>query len=73
MCFPHRFHQILAAVTNFARIVPILSFNSEFVRKTGLVSHTNSDFDVPYIKIDQKKISDPFVNRSAGVRKFYFG
>ena len=35
--FPHRFHQILTAVTNFARIVPVLSSNSESVRKTGLV------------------------------------
>ena len=33
----HCFHQILAAVTNFARIVPVFSSNSEFVRKTGLV------------------------------------
>ena len=35
--FPHHFHQILAAVTNFARIVPVLSSNSESVLKTGLV------------------------------------
>ena len=33
----HCFHQILAAVTKFVRIVPILSSNSESVRKTGLV------------------------------------
>ena len=33
----HCFHQILAAVTNFAHIVPVLSSNSESVRKTGLV------------------------------------
>ena len=37
MCFPHRFHQILVAMTNFARIVPVLSSNSESVLKTGLV------------------------------------
>ena len=35
--FPYRFHQILATVTNFARIVPVLSSNSESVLKTGLV------------------------------------
>ena len=34
--FLHRFHQILATVTNFARIVPVLSSNSEPVLKTGL-------------------------------------
>ena len=32
----------------------------------------NSDFDVPYIKIDQKKFLDPFVPHFAGVGKFYF-
>ena len=37
MCFPHRFHQILAAVTSFARIVPVLYSNSEPILKTGLV------------------------------------
>ena len=34
---PHRFHQILAIVTNFAHIVPVLSSNSEPILKTGLV------------------------------------
>ena len=33
----HCFHQILAVVTNFAHIVPVLSSNSESVLKTGLV------------------------------------
>ena len=33
----HCFHQIIAVVTNFARNVPVLSSNSEFVLKTGLV------------------------------------
>ena len=33
----HCFHQIIAVVTNFARIVPVLSSNSELVHKTGLV------------------------------------
>ena len=33
----HYFHQILAAVTNFARIVLVLSSNSDSVLKTGLV------------------------------------
>ena len=37
VCFPHRFHQILAAVTNFAHIVSILSSNSKPILKTGLV------------------------------------
>ena len=35
--FLHYFHQILAAVTTFPRIVPVLSSNSESIRKTGLV------------------------------------
>ena len=69
----HCFHQILAAVTNFAHIVPILSSNSESVLKTGLVSHMNSDFDVPYIKIDQKKMLDPSIPHPFGVGNFYFG
>ena len=60
-------------MTNFARIVPVLSSNSESVLKTGLVSHMNSDFDVPYIKIDQKKILDPSIPRFLGVGDFYFG
>ena len=33
----------------------------------------NSDFDVPYIKIDQKKISDPSIPRVVGVGDFYSG
>ena len=37
MFSPHRFYQILAAVTNFAHIVPVLSSNSEPILKTGLV------------------------------------
>ena len=37
VCFPHRFQQILAVVTNFAHIVPVLSYNSEPILKTGLV------------------------------------
>ena len=32
--FPHRFHQIFAAMTNFAHIVPVLSSNSEPILKT---------------------------------------
>ena len=37
MFSPHRFHQIFAAVTNFAHIVPVLSSNSEPILKIGLV------------------------------------
>ena len=38
MCvFPHRFHQILTAVTTFAHIVPVLSSNSEPILKIGPV------------------------------------
>ena len=33
----HCFHQIIAVVTNFACIVPVLSSNSECIRKTSLV------------------------------------
>ena len=37
VCFPHRFHQIFAVVTNFAHIISVLSSNSEPILKTGLV------------------------------------
>ena len=42
-------------MTNFVRIVPVLSSNSESVRKIGTVFAYELRFDVPYIKIDQKK------------------
>ena len=45
---------------------------SQFI-KLVYFSHTNSDFDVPYIKIDQKKISNPSIPRIVGVGNFYFG
>jgi len=36
MCFSHRLHQTLAVVTNFTRVVPVLSYISESVLKTTI-------------------------------------
>jgi hypothetical protein len=40
LVFPHHFHQTLAVVTNFARIVPVLSSISESVLKL-VITFTN--------------------------------
>ena len=68
-----RFHQILAAVTNFARIVPILSSNSESVLKTGLVFAYELKFRRSIYQNRSEIFLDPLVPRLVGFRKFYFG
>ena len=71
--FPHRFHQIFAVVTNFAHIVPVLSSNSESIRKTGLVFAYELGFRRSIYQNRLEKISDPSIPHIIGVGDFYFG
>ena len=73
MCFSHHFHQILVAVTNFARIVPVLSSNSESVLKTGLVFAYELGFRRSIYQNRSEKFLDPSILGIARVRDFYFG
>ena len=59
--FPHRFHQIFASVTNFARIVPVLSSNSEPILKTGLVFAYELRFRRSIYANRSEKNSDPSI------------
>ena len=56
--FPHHFHQFLATAANFPTFGPFCPLIQSLFEKQPELSHTNSDFDVPYIKIDQKKFLD---------------
>ena len=70
--FPHRFHQILAAVTSFARIVPVLSSNLESIIKTGLVFAYELEFRRSiYQNRSKKNFGSVHPSRCRG-RKFLF-
>ena len=69
----HCFHQILAAVINFACIVPVCSSNSESVRKTDLVFAYELRFWRSIYQNRSENFLDPSIPRLVGVGDFYFG
>ena len=70
----HCLHLSIAAATTFARIVPVLSSNSESVLKTGLVFAYELGFRRSIYQNRSEKNSDPLVpSPFVGVEKFYFG
>ena len=73
VCFPHRFHQILAVVTNFAHTVPVLSSNSEPILKTGLVFTYELGFWRSIYQNQSEKNFRSIHPSTVGVRNFYFG
>ena len=69
----HCFHQILAAVTNFTRIIPVLYSNSESVHQTGLVFAYELGFRHSIYQNRSEKNLDPSIPRLVGIGDFYFG
>ena len=69
----HCFHQIIAVVTNFARIIPVLSSNSECIHKTGLVFAYELGIRRSIYQNRSKKNLDPSIPHLVRVEDFYFG
>jgi hypothetical protein len=70
VCFPHRFQQILAAVTIFLRIVPVLSSNSKSKLEIGPVFAYELGFRRSiYQNRSEKKNSDMCISRFARFKK----
>jgi hypothetical protein len=68
VCFPHHFHQTLAAVTTFVRIVLVLSSNSESKLEISPVFAYELGFRRSiYQNRSEKIFLDPSIPRFVGV------